>query len=211
MRASHDSLCVLPSDPLFVGEPLNVATFNAYGLPCVPDKSSVGKTRGQTRLQHLIHAMDSSQLDIVGVQEPIFRVPPQNPCSTASKPCDYHKARSQLADAGFFSISNLSPQGRGGVALIFSQRWTVMSPESLEPRVLFARLKHDTGQLLQVLVAHCHHEGRAREQMWRDLPLLLWDARIPVLTLCDNNSVLAPGNDPEKTSARDSGRCVVDA
>ena len=86
-----------------------------------------------------------------------------------------------------------------------------MSSKSLEPRVLFARLKLDTGQLLQVLVAHFHHEGQAREQMWRDLPLLSWDARIPLLTLCDSNSVLVAGHDSAKTSARDSGRCVVDA
>ena len=85
-----------------------------------------------------------------------------------------------------------------------------MSCEFHEPTVLFARLKHDTGQLLEVLVTHFHHERQVHEQMWRDLPLLSWDARITELTLCDHNSVLAPGHDSEKTSARDCGRCVVD-
>ena len=109
MGASHDSLCVRPSDHFIFGEPLNVATFNAYGPPCVPGKYSVGKKRGQTRLQHLIHEMVSSQLDIVGVYEPIFRVPDQTPHCTASKPCDYHEARSQLANAAFSVLTNLSP------------------------------------------------------------------------------------------------------
>ena len=67
MGTSYDSLCVLPFDRFILGEPLNVATFNTYGLPCVPGKSSVGKKCGQTRLHHLIHEMVSSQLDIVGV------------------------------------------------------------------------------------------------------------------------------------------------
>ena len=40
--------------------------------------------------------------------------------------------------------------------MIFSQRLAVMSSESLEPRVLFVRLKHDTGQLLQLLLAYFH-------------------------------------------------------
>ena len=102
------------------------------------------------------------KLDIVGVREPIFRVPDQSPCCAASKRCDYHKARSELANAMFSLVSNFSPQGRGGVALIFSQRWTVMSPESLGPKVLFATLKHDIGGQI---MAHVWHATGAWHEM----------------------------------------------
>ena len=47
--------------------------------------------------------------------------------------------------------------------------------------------------------------------MWRESPLLSWDASIPLLTLCDHNSALVPTHDSEKTPARDSSRYVVDA
>ena len=216
---SHESTFPVPMGDAFIfGEPLNVATFNAYGLRTVPQKSLSGcsqKSHRRTRLQYLIQELSTSRLAIVGIQEPIFRTPEVTPCCGPRKPCEFHEAVHQLEDAGFSFIANFSPQGRGGgVGLRFSKRRTVESSMSFEPRALFVRLRHDTGQLLHVLVVHFHHHfhaGQSPERMWGDVSLFLWDADAPALTLCDQKPVVLPGYDSEQISSHDALRHVLAA
>ena len=118
MGPSNDSPATAPTGDAFIfGEPLNVATFNAYGLSTVPQKSSSGcpqKLHRRTGLQYLTQELSTSQSDIVGIQEPIFRNPAVTPCCGPQKPCEFHWAGHQLDDAGFSFIANFSPQRRGG-------------------------------------------------------------------------------------------------
>ena len=63
MGPSHDSFVPAPTGDTFIfGEPFNVATFNAYGLSTVPQKSSSGcsqKSHRRTRLQYLIQELST--------------------------------------------------------------------------------------------------------------------------------------------------------
>jgi len=176
-------------------------SFNALGLHAVPVAK---KHLGLSRLDYLIDELKSSSAHFVGIQELHFRPATSEPCCVGKKRCDYHRAFAKLEPLGYASLFNDPPSGRGVVRLIYPESWSVLAGASLEPRVLYVLLQHVTGQQLQVLLAHMHHQEKTREDMWKSTEHLPCRPSVPLVSLCDHNSGIVPGCDSERVSGTDA-------
>ena len=99
---------------------LNVATFNSNGILAKPPSC----LDTALRLHLVTRFMRTTALSLVGLQEPHLK--DDITCLRVEQELERHNLS---------FISALSPQGRGGVALIFPKTWTFVRGWSLSPRV----------------------------------------------------------------------------
>ena len=130
---------------------LNVATFNCNGILA----KSPSCLDTEPRLHLVTRFMRTTALSVVGLQEPhlkddIARV----------------RVEQELERHDLSFISALSPQGRGGVALISPKTWTFVRGWSLSPRVMHVTLRDDQGFDQSFMVAHFHHDPTLRKKQW---------------------------------------------
>mmetsp|Transcript_44487 Transcript_44487/g.72386 ORF Transcript_44487/g.72386 Transcript_44487/m.72386 type:complete len:231 (+) Transcript_44487:239-931(+) len=104
--------------------------------------------------------------------------------------------RKKFADKPTYFLSNITPQRRGGTAIIWDQHRTLLGSWSLEPRILFASFPDPDGIIHNFLVSHFHHDVPPRTKQWRHIhkglaPLLPDDT----IFLLGHNSVIVPTRD----------------
>ena len=129
--------------------------------------------------------MRTTALSVVDLQEPLFK-----------DDITRLQVEQELERHKLSFIFALSPQGRGGVALIVPEPWTFVRGWSLSPRVMHITLRDDQGFDQSFLVAHLHHDPTLRKKQWQDLatlPRALFMAN--AIWLCDHNSVTLAGRD----------------
>ena len=87
--------------------------------------------------------------------------------------------------------SVVSTDGRGVVALVYSDLWSVLEAHWLEPRLGVFRLQHGGGWKGVFCVSHDQHDPVFRCRQWNDLSrfVSVFSQGCPVFMLADHNSV----------------------
>ena len=62
--------------------------------------------------------------------------------------------------------------GRGGVALVYSDHWSILKFHSLEPSLGVFRLQHGDASKGVFCVSHYHHDPVVRCRRWNDLGMI---------------------------------------
>ena len=159
-----------------------IATFNANGLTTkVPVSNNFSEDRHVQVCRFLyrnsIHVMELPEAHIKDEQ------------------C-LEQLTERFKDRGFVLLSNPSPKGRGGAALIFHNTWTLLNSWAIEKRHLFAQLSDPDGVKHHFCVYHFHHDAVERQRQWTLLSQIA-PTLVPrdTIYLSDHNSVTVPSRD----------------
>ena len=129
-----------------------VATFNANGLTT---KVPVSDNFSEDRQVQICRFLYRNSVHVMGLQEAHIK---DDQC--------LEQLTKRFKDWGFVLLSNLSPKGRGGSALIFHNTWTLLNSYAIEKRHLFAQLADPDGVKHHFCVYHFHHDAVERQRQW---------------------------------------------
>lgn len=146
-------------------------------------EAGAGTGGGTQRFQALFSVVGRHKLSVVGVQEHHWNSIAQ-----------LTEAKQWLVRKGWSMLGSCS-QGRGGVALLWkTTEWSEQFHHCLEPRIWFVSLRHLSGDVVNIMVAHFQVEPTLRRKQWEAVGQWCRDRGFSVdLSLADHNSVTHPG------------------
>ena len=114
----------------FPNSNMKVATFNCNGLLTVPANS----TDPEQRIHTVMRFIRRAGVSVLGLQEPHLK-----------DDAMFLQVKEALSRKNLKCVSNFSPHGRGGAAIIFPKTWKVRQSWALEPRSLYVMLEDEQG------------------------------------------------------------------
>ena len=161
-----------------------------------PDKTEMRKVL-------LIRMLRQHHVDVAAVQEHHITMQPV---------LDSQKLWAEKRRYGLAAVPTPTNM-RGGVLLMWRTPVWELQSAYIGHRLIVAVLRHVSGDSIQVLAGHLHHDAPQRQKQWEQLGRRLSPAGAPLIALCDHKSHIIPGVDSEgmkesklKTQLNDKAR-----
>ena len=139
----------------------------------------------ELRMDLVLRFAKKNRVPVIAIQEPHIN---------SSQKLEF--ATKRFKKKGYSLISPITPEGRGGAGIAYSDDFALVSTKFFSDRLCFASLKSGDGEVFNFLSVHMHHRGPTRSAQWRSL-LTDPEFAIPPSTfvLGDFNSVIIPSRD----------------